>query len=174
MCPPVVVVIVPSSPVPREQVDADEVGDVARPGLGGRRRRGVPVCTTEPCFEDDDAVGEGVGVDGIVGDEQADAVEGGEVAAQVAANVAASAGVEGGEGLVEQEQARLGGQGAGEGDALRLAAGQGAGAVVGVVGEPDPFEPGVRRGPGLGSGRRRGRAARRRRSPAPTRLGNNR
>ena len=73
-------------------------------------------------LEDDDAVGEGVGVDRIVGDEEADPVEGGEVAAQVAANVAASTGIEGGEGLIEQEQAWLGRQGAGQGDALRLAA----------------------------------------------------
>ena len=97
----------------------------------------VPVWTTRPRFEDDDAVGEGVGVDGVVGDEQADAVERGEVAAQVAADVAAGAGVEGGERFVEQQEAGLGGQGAGQGDPLGLAAGQGAGPVVGVVGEPD-------------------------------------
>ena len=106
-------------------------------------------------FEDDDAVGEGVGVDGVVGDEEADAVEGGEVAAQVAADVAAGAGVEGGERFVEEQQARLGGEGAGQGDALGLAAGQGAGPVVGVVGEPDTLEPGG----GAGSGVRLGDAA---------------
>ena len=101
----------------------------------------VPVWTTRPRFEDDDAVGEGVGVDGVVGDEEADAVERGEVAAQVAADVAAGAGVEGGERFVEEQQAGLGGQGAGEGDALGLPAGQGAGPVAGVVGEPDALEP---------------------------------
>ena len=146
--------IVPSAPVPREQVDADEVGDVAGPGLGGdvAERAGLHDRTA---FEDDDAVGEGVGVDGVVGDEEADAVERGEVAAEVAADVAAGAGVEGGERFVEQEQARLGGQRAGEGDALRLAARQGAGAVMCVVGEPDPIEPGR----GSGSGLRFGDAA---------------
>ena len=63
-----------------QQVDADEIGDVARPGLGGDigERAGLDDRTT---FEDDDAVGECVGVDWIVGDEEADAVEGGEVAA---------------------------------------------------------------------------------------------
>ena len=115
----------------------------------------VPVWTTASSFEDDDAVGEGVGVDGVVGDEEADAVEGGEVAAQVAADVAAGAGVEGGERFVEQQQAGFGGQGAGQGDALGLAAGEGAGPVVGVVGEPDPCEPGG----GAGSGVRFGDAA---------------
>ncbi len=126
----------------------------------------VPVWTTLPCFEDDDAVGEGVGVDGVVGDEEADAVERGEVAAQVAADVAAGAGVEGGERFVEQQQAGLGGQGPGQGDALGLAAGQGAGPVVGVVGEPDALEPGRWRWLGRPPWRCRGRAARRRRSPA--------
>ena len=115
--------MVPSSAVAGEEVDADEVGDVAGPGLGGDvgERAGLH---DAPAFEDDDAVGQGVGVDGVVGDEQADAVEGGEVAAQVAADVAAGAGVEGGERLVEQEQAGLGGQRPGQRDPLRLAAGQ--------------------------------------------------
>ena len=49
-------------------------------------------------------------------------MEGGEVTAEVAANVAASTGVEGGEGFIEQEQAWLGCQGASQGDALGLAA----------------------------------------------------
>ena len=173
MRPPVAVVIVPSAPVPREQVDADEVGDVPGPGSGGDvgERAGLDDAAR---FEDDDAVGEGVGVDGVVGDEEADAVERGEVAAQVAADVAAGAGVEGGERLVEQQQAGLGGQGAGQGDALGLAAGQGAGPVAGVVGEPDALEPvrGAARGPR--AWRRRGRAARRRRSRARVRLGNSR
>ncbi len=106
----------------------------------------VPVCTTLPAFEDDDAVGQGVGVDGVVGDEEPDAVEGGQVATQVPAHVAASAGIERGERFIEQEQARLGGQGAGQRHALSLAAGQGAGAVLGVVGQPDPLQP--RRGLG--------------------------
>ena len=123
-------------------------------------------------LEDDDAVGEGVRVDRIVGDEEADAVEGGEVAAQVAAHIAASTGVERGEGLVEQEQAWFGGQGAGQRDALRLAARQRSWAMVGVVGETDSLEPGHGADAGLGSGPRA-------RSPKATfssadRLGNSR
>ena len=126
----------------------------------------VPVWTTLSALEDDDAVGEGVGVDGVVGDEEADAVEGGEVAAQVAADVAAGAGVEGGERFVEEQQARLGRQRAGQGDALGLAAGEGARPVVGVVGEPDPLRARRRRWCGPPLWRRRGRGARRPRSRA--------
>ena len=87
--------IAPSSPDAGEEIDADEVGDVSGSGLGGDvgQRSGLHDLAG---FEDDDAVGEGVGVDGVVGDEQADTVEGGEVAAEVAAHVAAGADVEGG------------------------------------------------------------------------------
>ena len=70
----------PSWPTPSEEVDADEVGDVAGAGLGGDVGQGAGLHHLTS-FEDDDAVGEGEGVDGIVGDEQADAVERGEVTA---------------------------------------------------------------------------------------------
>ena len=152
-------------PAAAEEVDADEVGDVAGAWSGGDVGEGAGLDDVA-VFEDDDAVGEGVGVDGVVGDEEADAVERGEVAAEVAADVAAGAGVEGGEGFVEEQQAWLGGEGAGQGDALRLSAGQGAWPVVGVVGQPDTFEP--RHGPaaGVGSWGCCGRVARRRRSRA--------
>ena len=96
------------------------------------------------------------------------------MAAQVAAHLAAGAGVERGERLVEQQQARLGGERPGEGDALRLPARQGARAVAGVVGEPDPLEP--RRAPAPGPS---ALATPRARSPKATfssavRLGNSR
>ena len=107
----------------------------------------------------------GVGVDGIVGDEKADAVEGGQVAAEVAADLAAGADVEGGEGLVEEEKSGFGGQGAGEGDPLGLAARKLAGPVTGVVGQADPLQPRRRRGPGPRSWRCPAPAGRRPRSP---------
>ena len=83
---------------------------------------GVPVWVTRSALDDDESVGEDDRIDGVVGDEQAGAVEGGEVAAQLRPHRHPGRGVEGGERLVEQEQARIGGQGPGEGDALRLAA----------------------------------------------------
>ena len=124
----------------------------------------VPVWTTRPCFEDDDAVGEGVGVDGVVGDEEADAVERGEVAAQVAADVAAGAGVEGGERLVEEEQraARWPGRGRGRRAGPGRRTGRGAGGGRGRRARRARARPRPRRGPR--PWRCRGRAARRRRS----------
>ena len=151
MRPPVGVVITPSLARAGEQVHADEVGDVAGTGLGGDvgERSGLD----HPAgFEDDHPVGQGIGVDGVVGDEQPDPVEGGQVTAEVAAHVAAGADVEGGQRFVEQQQPWLGGQGPGERDALGLTAGQGSRAVAGVVGEPDPLEPGRGVGAGLDLG----------------------
>ena len=74
--------------------------------------------------EDRDAIGERVGVDGIVGDEHAHPVERLEVPSQVAADAASGAGVERGERLVEQQQPRVGRQRPRECDALRLTARQ--------------------------------------------------
>ncbi|MNE99838.1 hypothetical protein D3C80_1985710 [compost metagenome] len=52
---------------------------------------------------------------------------------QPAAQVAADAGVQGAEGLVQQQQTGFDGQGAGQGDALALAAGQLAGIAAAVT-----------------------------------------
>ena len=90
-----------------DQVHADQVGDVARPGPRGDVGEGAGL-RDRASLEDDDPVGERVGVDGVVGDEQAHAVERGEVSPQVSPHVGAGAGVERGKRLVEQEQARLG------------------------------------------------------------------
>ena len=102
----------------------------------------MPVWTTWPRFEDGHPVGEGVGVDGIVRDEQADPVERLEVPAEISTDVTAGAGVECGEWFVEQEQPRLGGQRTGQGDTLGLTARQRAGPVLGVVGQTDASQPG--------------------------------
>ena len=156
-----------------EQVHADQVGDVAGPRAGGDL--GERAVLHDPArLEDHDPVGQGVGVDRVVGDEQADAVEGGQVAAQVAADLAAGAGVEGGQRLVEQQQAGLGGQRPGQRDPLGLAARQGPGPVAGVVGEADPLQPRRGRGRGPRPWARRGRAARTPRSRARVRFGNSR
>ena len=123
-----------------DQVDADQIGDVARAGVRrhfGERAR-LHYATG---VENGDAISERVGVDGIVSDEDAHAVERREVASQVAPNSAACARVERCERLVEQQQARVGGQGTGKRGALRLAAGKCLRALVGVLRQPDPLDP---------------------------------
>ena len=70
-----------------DEVGADEVGDVARSGVGGDL--GDRADLDDPAgIEDRDPVGERVGIDRIVGDQHAHAVERVEVAAQVAADAA--------------------------------------------------------------------------------------
>ena len=72
--------------------------------------------------EDDHALTEQHGVEHVMGDENGCAV--GQHPAQDPPQQRRRCHVEGGERLVEQQQPRLGGQGPGDGDALRLATGQ--------------------------------------------------
>jgi hypothetical protein len=89
-----------------------------------------------------------------VGDQDDRAVVGREVALELGPDVDPGAGVERGHRLVEQEQPRVAGQRAGEGDALRLAARELGGTSVGEVAQAEACEPPGRLGP-------------RRRPPAP-------
>ena len=107
------------------QVHPHQVGHVARPGVGRDLGQGAGLHGST-ALEDHHPIGQGVGVERIVGDEQPHALEGGEVAAQVAAHVGAGADVEGGQRLVEQEQPGVGGQGPGQRHPLGLAPRQGA------------------------------------------------
>ena len=75
-----------------------------------------------------------------VGDEQGRQAEPAELVAELVADLAAGDRVEGGEWLVEQEHARVAGQGPGQGDALALAAGELAGPRAAEVGDPEPVE----------------------------------
>src|SRR5688500_10678825 len=63
------------------------------------------------------------------------------MAAQVAAYLAAGAGVQRGQRLVEQQQSRFDGQRTGQRDTLLLASRQGAGAMGGVLRQPQPLQP---------------------------------
>ena len=128
-----------------DEVNADQLGDVSGAGPSGDLDEGAGLYDASG-FEDDDPIGQGVGVHGIVGDEQVNPVIGGQMAAQVAANLSTGAGVEGGEGLVEEQQPGFGGEGPGQCDPLGLTAGEGPGSVLSPVGQADPVEP--RRGPG--------------------------
>src|SRR5215213_8698628 len=141
-------------PAPVE-VDPDQLGHVrrARPGadLGRGAGLGDPAA-----FQDDQAVGEGDGLQGVVGHQQPGAVEGGQVAAEVAADLGAGGGVEGGQGLVQEQQPGVASHGPGQGDPLGLAAGQGPGPGPGVAGQADPLEPDGGPPPGLGLGQATG------------------
>lgn len=93
--------------------------------------------------EDDDAVGEVEGFFNVVGDEKdSSGVLGVDVEEEVL-HFNASEGIEGAEGFVEEEDAGGAGEGSGEGGSLCHAAGDFAGAVVAVGGEPDEVEEGV-------------------------------
>ena len=102
---------------------ADEAGDERRGGrvvdLVGRADLLDPALV-----QDDDAVGEFERLLLVVGDEDGGVAGLVVDLAQPAAQLAADLGVERAEGLVEQQQARLDGQRAGQRDALALAAGE--------------------------------------------------
>jgi hypothetical protein len=68
-------------------------------------------------------------------------MERGEVAAEFGPNLDAGARVEGGKRLVEEQEAGVRRERAGEGDTLGLATRQGAGLGVGLLGEGEPLEP---------------------------------
>ena len=103
-------------------------------------------------LDDDQPVGQHHGVQRVVRDQDGDGLELGQVAPELGADLQAGAGVQGGQRLVEEQQPGAGGQGAGEGDALGLAAGQPARLGAGVVGEAHAVQPlgGLRAGLRLG------------------------
>ena len=90
-----------------EQVDADQIGDVARAraagDLGDRPRLRDPAV-----LEHHEAIGQRDGVEQLVGHEDPRPGEGREVRSQVAPQLGAGTDVERGEGLVEQQQPGLG------------------------------------------------------------------
>ena len=90
--------------------------------------------------EERDAVGDGEGVLLVVRDEERGDAEAVERGAQLIAHVAAQRGIEVGQRLVEQEDAGLDDERAGEGDALLLAAGEALHRAVRGVGESDGGE----------------------------------
>ncbi|MGX1273645.1 hypothetical protein RKD18_006839 [Streptomyces phaeoluteigriseus] len=89
--------------------------------------------------DEDDPVGDLPGEADLVGDDD----EGGTAGRQVpddGEDLADEFGVEGGGGLVEEDDAGAEGEGARDGDALLLAAGELPGVGVGLVGEADAVE----------------------------------
>ena len=84
----------------------------------------MPVLRDPSALEDDDAVGEHRGVDGVVRDDEPRTGCVGEVAPELAADLQARAGVERGERLVEQQETRFADERTRERDPLGLATGQ--------------------------------------------------
>ena len=118
---------------------ADEVRDEAVDGLVVDVHRGADLLDAA-LVEDDDGVGEGEGLLLVVGD-----VDEGDAQLlvhllQLDLHVLAHLEVQGGEGLVQEEHLRLVHDGAGDGDTLLLAAGEGLHVAVLVVGHRDELE----------------------------------
>ena len=91
-------------------------------------------------FEEDDALGQVEGFVEIVGDQQDGFADAGEQVAQHGLHLGAGEGIERAEGLVHQQDAGIGGEGAGEADALALAAGELPGIAGAELGEVEPGE----------------------------------
>ncbi len=92
-------------------------------------------------LDDSDVVRERHDVEQVVGDEQDAGRAAVQQVSQDVPHVGGDLDVEGGQGFVEQEQVGLDGERAGEGDALRLAAGQLGAAASGQVGDVEALEP---------------------------------
>ncbi len=109
-------------------------------GAAGIVRRALHLVGDDEAVAEDDAAVGVVGEDGVVGDEDEggafDAVE----LEQEVEDVGAVGGVEVAGGLVGEDDGRAEDEGAGEGDALLLAAGELDGVVVHAVGEADAGE----------------------------------
>ena len=108
---------------------ADEAGDEAVGGAVEEGERGVGLLDAAGA-EDDDAVGERHRLDLVVGDVDHRGAEAGVQARELGAHGDAELGVEVGEGLVEEEGDGVADDGAADGGALALAAGELAGAAV--------------------------------------------
>ena len=111
--------------------------------MAGRRAivRGCALLDDAPAFQHDEPVGQHERLERVVGDQQARPGEVGQVALELGLHVKAGAGVQRGQGFVQQQQGWLPGQRAGQRHPLRLPAGQLAGLAVGQVGQPEPVEP---------------------------------
>ena len=91
-------------------------------------------------YDDGDLVGEGECFVAVVSDVHGRNPEVGEEVLEDAAELFAGGLVQGGQRLVEEQQAGVGRERAGERDALLFAAAERAGAAVGVRADPEPVQ----------------------------------
>src|SRR5207248_8377595 len=92
-------------------------------------------------LEHDHGARESGRIDRVVGHEQADAFEGGQMTPQLPAERDLGGGVERRQRLIQQQQPGVGGERARQGDLLSLAAGEAAWPVVSLLAVPDTLEP---------------------------------
>ena len=118
---------------------ADEAGDEGGQRLVVEVERRIPLLQVA-VLEHADLVADGEGFLLVVGDQDGAGAARLEDLAHLVAEAAAQLDVEVGEGLVEQQQARLRRQCAGQGHALLLAAGQFMGVALAQGAEIDQFE----------------------------------
>jgi hypothetical protein len=98
---------------------------------------------------DDELIRQQAGLRPVMGNHQDGNVQGAKMVAEIFSQGLAQIGVEGGEGLVEEKKARLNDEGAGESDALLLAAGDLARAAMALCGEVEAQEHGIDAGTAL-------------------------
>ena len=127
----------------RVEVEADHGGDVGAAGLAedlaGGAGLGHPAV-----LDEDEAVGEGQGVEGVVGHEHGHAVVGGQPRGEVAAGPGPGLRVQGRQRLVEEQERRVGRQGTGQRHPGGLAGGELPRPGLGLGAESDPLELGER------------------------------
>ena len=115
---------------PAQEVDADQVGDVAGSGAG-RHLGGCPALHDRAVLDHDHPVAERHSVEQIVGDQHVRGAGPAQNLTQQTADVGLDRDIERGQRLVKQQQLRVGHQGAGHRHTLLLPAGHRAGLGLG-------------------------------------------
>jgi len=126
--------------LPPVQVQADELGDVLGARVTGDLGRAALLHDPAP-LHDDQPVGQHHGVQRVVRDQDGDGLERGQMAAELRAHLQPGAGVQRRERLVQEQQPGVRGEGAGDGHALRLAAGEPPGPGARVSGQAHAVQP---------------------------------
>src|SRR6184192_4240657 len=126
-----------------QEIHAGEVGHEARAWAGGDLA-GESGLDDLALLENDQPVGERDRFEWVMGDEDSNPGEAGELARKLAADLGADANVERRQGLVEQQQPRLRDEGPQQSDALRLASRQLARHDAGFVAQAGAIQPAAR------------------------------
>ncbi len=118
---------------------AEELGQLGVPGGSIQRRRRVDL-GDDPAAQDGHLVGHRERLVLVVGHQDRGGTREPQHVVDIGADRGAERGVEGREGLIEEDDLGLRGQGAGQGDALLLPTGELMGVAAGQAGQADQFE----------------------------------